>query len=291
MIADLTAGRPELPMDEEILVDLAPQVGRHPWWSARSRLVLALLSKFGIEPPARVLDAGCGWGTTLKALERRGYRTAGLDVSLAALERLDRPDRSLFRADLAGESLDGLPGDFEATLALDVIEHMDDDRGALTRLAETLRPGGLLVVSVPALPALFSEFDRVQGHRRRYLPETLRAAFEGTGLELEFVSWWGAWLVPLLARSRRRPKADPGESPAATYRRHLKLPPRPISWAFRLAFDLEQGRTLRGLTRTGTSLFAAARRPVPDWAGSSARGRSGRTAGDDSNRVILGPRR
>ncbi len=85
-----------------------------------------------------------------------------------------------------------------------MIEHLDDDRAAVSALGALVEPGGFLVVSVPALPEMYGEFDRVQGHRRRYLPETLRAAFEGSGLAIERLFWWGAWLVPTLRRQRRR---------------------------------------------------------------------------------------
>lgn len=250
-------------MDEAILADLADAVRRHPWWSARTRLVLGLLERLGVRAPARVLDAGCGWGVTLDALERRGFRAAGLDVSRRSLEAIDRPDRTLIEADLTRD-WPGLErrGTFDAVLALDVIEHLDDDRDAVRRLARLARPGGVVVVSVPALPELFNEFDRIQGHRRRYRPETLRGAFDGSGLELESIFWWGSWLVPLLGRQRRRPHGRAGESAASVYRRYLELPIWPIPWAFRLAFAREHRQALEGRLRRGTSLFAVARRPA-----------------------------
>lgn len=88
-------------MAEDILVDLACLIRRHPWWAARAALTLAVLDRAGIRPPARVLDVGCGWGTTLEALERQGYQAAGVDISRRALEQLDRSDRLLYVADLA----------------------------------------------------------------------------------------------------------------------------------------------------------------------------------------------
>ena len=115
-------------------------------------------------------------------------------------------------------------------LALDVIEHLDDDRAAVRRLGELVRPGGIVVVSVPALPELFTEFDAIQGHRRRYLPETLRAAFAGTGPGAGTGLLVGPWLVPTLRRQRARPRAEPGESPSEVYRRYLGLPPWPLAW-------------------------------------------------------------
>jgi 2-polyprenyl-3-methyl-5-hydroxy-6-metoxy-1,4-benzoquinol methylase len=252
-------------MPEEILVDLGAVVSRHPWWEARAGLTLRLLQVLGLQPPARVLDAGCGWGITLEALEQRGYQATGLDVSRRALERLDRPGRMLVEADLSGPIEHGGMV-YDAVLALDVIEHLDDDRAAVRRLGALVGPGGRLIVSVPALPALFTEFDAIQGHRRRYLPETLRAAFACSGLELERVFWWGRWLVPFVRRQRAGLGARPGESAPEVYRRYLQLPPWPLLWVARLAFWLEETAALQGRLRMGTSLFAVARRAAPDAA-------------------------
>lgn len=246
-------------MPEDILVALGESVRQHPWWRARARLTLGLLGDLGIKPPRRVLDAGCGWGSTLMALECAGYQVAGADVSRQTLERLDAPSRRLFEADLTKE----LPADvpkFDAVLALDVIEHLDDDRAAVGVLGKAVVPGGVLVVSVPALPELFTEFDEIQGHRRRYLPETLKFAFEGSGLAVERLFWWGEWLVPLLRRQRKAKRSRPGDSTAESYRRYLKLPPWPAPVFMKLGFAFEQGRAIQGKLKTGTSLFAVARR-------------------------------
>jgi 2-polyprenyl-3-methyl-5-hydroxy-6-metoxy-1,4-benzoquinol methylase len=247
-------------MDEQILVELAELVKRHPWWLARGKLVLTLLKRMGVDPPAQILDAGCGWGVTLELLERQGYRTIGMDVSRQALEKLDRPDRYLVEADLSQPFHAHSPRN-DAVLALDVIEHLDDDRGAIQRLGSLLRPGGALVVSVPALPEMFTEFDAIQGHRRRYLPEMLRAAFIGSDLRLDRMFWWGRWLVPALRRQRDRPLSSSGETPSEIYRRYLRLPPWPLLWVARLAFRAERELALRGMLPVGTSLIAVAHRP------------------------------
>ena len=217
MIEHWSEGVADFNMAEEILVDLAETIRRHPWWQARAALTLALLKTLQVAPPARVLDAGCGWGVTLDALEKQGYQATGMDVSRRTLEQLDRPDRNLVEADLT-RPIDREVKPFDAVLALDVIEHIDDDRAAVARLGCLARPGGIVIVSVPALPEMYTEFDRIQGHRRRYRPETLRAAFDGSGLALEQIFWWGQWLVPALRRQRAEFRLAPAS-----------LPRRPIS--------------------------------------------------------------
>jgi SAM-dependent methyltransferase len=260
-----TEGTPDAHMAAAILVELADEVRRHPWWRARTTLVLDLLRRRGVAPPGRILDAGCGWGTTLLGLENAGYRATGLDVARPMLERLDRerPGRDLIVGDLSSDwplaAADRF-GTFDAVLALDVIEHLDDDRAAVARLGRLARPGGLVLLSVPALPGLLGEFDEVQGHRRRYLPETLRAAFDDTGLTLDRLFWWGAWMVPILTRLRSKRRGEPGEPADLIYRRYLRLPPWPIPIALRLAFALDRRLAMAGLLATGTSLLALAHR-------------------------------
>ena len=263
MIVQWSSGSAEDSMWEDILSSLAGTVSRHPWFQARARMSVALLRELGVLPPARILDAGCGWGTNLLALERAGYRPIGLDISGRSLERLDRPGRELIQADLT-QPIPANAERYDAVMALDVIEHLDDDGRAVATLARLTKPGGVVIVGTPALPELFSEFDAVQGHRRRYLPGSLRQAFEGSGLLVEQILWWGSWMVPLLKRQRRgaAPSSRAAESPAETYRRYLNLPPWPLPLAMRLAFALDQPRTLRGALYTGTSLFALARRPL-----------------------------
>jgi SAM-dependent methyltransferase len=268
MIETWTQGAADEWMAEDLLTDVSDLIWRHPWSHARAHLVLALLESVKVRPPARVLDAGCGWGVTLDHLERRGYHVAGLDISKQALRRLDQPDRELIEADLTQELPSTRSKQFDAVLALDVIEHLDDDQSAVSRLAQLTKPGGVTILSVPALPELYSEFDAVQGHRRRYLPETLRQTCADSDLKIERVLWWGSWMVPLLRRQRKHKRAQPGASAAETYRQYLALPSWPVRQLLRLAFAVDQVRTLRGRPSRGTSLFALARRRMAD---SSAR--------------------
>jgi SAM-dependent methyltransferase len=197
-----------------------------------------------------VLDVGCGWGVNLLALESGGYTAIGLDSSRQILGRIDCPNRRLIEADLTQE-LPKQRVSADAMLVLDVIEHIDDDRAFLRRIAQLLLPGGVAVVSVPARPDLFSEFDRIQGHRRRYLPDSLRAAFMDSGLRVSQLFWWGAWMVPVLRRMRSVNK---------TYTDYLQLPWWPLPLAMQLLYALEQPIAMSGKLITGTSLFAVAER-------------------------------
>jgi 2-polyprenyl-3-methyl-5-hydroxy-6-metoxy-1,4-benzoquinol methylase len=257
MILTWSSGTPAENMDEEILVSLSDIVSRHPWWAARTDLVLAMLEGLGILPPASVLEVGCGWGINLQALEAAGYQITGLDISRRALDKLDRPHRQLIEADLSLGLPDSLPT-YDCVLALDVIEHIDDDHQAVRELGRLLNPGGRVIISVPALPDLYSEFDAVQGHRRRYTAQSLRACLEGAGFIVEDVLWWGQWMVKPLRARKRHTRSQPGDTNVDVYRRYLALPPWPAPWAMRIMFRIDRWRTLRHRNATGTSLIAIA---------------------------------
>lgn len=278
MIVTWSRGTADHNMPEELLVALGDCTRAHPWWQARAALTVALLRRIGVPPRARLLDAGCGWGVTLEAVARHGYDADGMDISRRVLERLDQPGRRLIEADIEQE-LREVVDPYDAVLALDVLEHLDDDRGAIRRLLGLVRLGGWLIVSVPALPELYSEFDAVQGHRRRYVPETLRAAFDGAPISSLTTFWWGAWMVPLLRRRmRRRPPAvapGPDTSDVAdslqTYRRYLRLPSWPGPSFMRLAFACEEKLAVSQRLSIGTSLFAFARKEAAPAPGSASR--------------------
>ena len=258
MISTWSRGAADENMPEEFLVATLECVRRHPWWQARAKLVLAALKENKVFPPATIAEIGCGWGTNMDVLEKAEYKITGFDISRRILEMIDRSERNLVEMDLNRE----LPGDhphFDTLLALDVIEHLDDDRGAICRMTKLLRPGGLAMVSVPALPELFSEFDEIQGHRRRYLPETLRAAFDGSGLTVQQIFFWGAWMIPILRRTRNQTDRKKKSSPK-TYLDYLRLPPWPVPPLMRFAYNYEEKMALKGSLKSGTSLFAIAGR-------------------------------
>lgn len=243
---------------EDIFMDSFDLASRHPWHHARTKLLLALLRSLNIHPPADILDVGCGWGLTLDALERQDYQVVGLDISRRALERVERPGRNLIAADIT-RPLPQNAKQYSVVVALDLIEHLDDDRAAILRLAQLTKPAGFIIISVPALPDLFSDFDAVQGHRRRYLPDTLREACSESGLIVERIFWWGSWLVTLLRIQRNRSRTCNAVSRSEIYRRYLAPPAQPVALALRLAFALDQKRALQGKAHIGTSLFAVVR--------------------------------
>jgi SAM-dependent methyltransferase len=159
-----------------------------PRHELRERLLLDLF--LSASPGRAVLDAGAGQGTMSTRLERLGYEVSSTDVSEALVEilraRLSGPVEEASVADLPfhDESFDG------AVLG-EVLEHVEDDRGALAELARVLRPGGVLAASVPANPALYGPSDEWAGHVRRYTRPALIEACTDAGFAVHQCLGWG----------------------------------------------------------------------------------------------------
>ena len=94
------------------------------------------------------------------------------------------------------------PGDFDLVAALDVLEHLDDDRASLATLSDRLKPGGKVLITVPAFPFLWSHHDEQHHHRRRYRKRQLVRLIRENGLEPEFAGYFNSLLFPLIAGVR-----------------------------------------------------------------------------------------
>jgi SAM-dependent methyltransferase len=175
-------------------------VASHFWFRWRMAALLRALRAVSadLSTPSRVLDVGCGPGVLATDLERAtAWTVDGTDLNLAALQRCGpRRGRTLYYD--VTDRLPALREAYDAAVVFDVLEHLPDPRSFVAAVAYHVRPGGLLLVNVPALPALTSAYDRAAGHLRRYTAETLRSELGGLPLELRAVRYWGLTLVPLL---------------------------------------------------------------------------------------------
>lgn len=183
---------------------------RHWWFRGRRRILAGLLA--GLDPPlprgARVLDVGCGTGANTPVLAAEGRSVVGLDPSPLALglhqrrvpEAAGRGATRRVRGH-AGQ-LPFADASFDLVVALDVLEHLDDDRAAAAELRRVVRTGGAVVVFVPALRLLWGLQDEVSHHRRRYRRATLRAVVAAGGLKLERITYFNTLLFPPILAAR-----------------------------------------------------------------------------------------
>jgi SAM-dependent methyltransferase len=130
------------------------------------------------------------------ALER-GYDAYGVDSNentIAAGQRfLDQ--RAQDPARLRAQPLSALLSQaerYKTVISMDCLEHIADDRAALAELVRLVQPGGRLLITVPALPWVFGERDRILGHYRRYTRSSLQALLEGQPLVVRELRYWNA---------------------------------------------------------------------------------------------------
>jgi SAM-dependent methyltransferase len=140
---------------------------RYWWFVSRRELVMHLVRRYVATPDPVIVDVGCGTGATASALGQVG-RVVGVDFSPLALKACaSRGLGTLLRA--KAEAIPLATGSVDAIVATDILEHLDDDLAALLEFRRILKPGGQVVVTVPAYQFLWSEHDLALMHRRRYV--------------------------------------------------------------------------------------------------------------------------
>lgn len=172
---------------------------RHFWFKSRNRCIAAALRTLpDLNAIRNVLEVGCGTGIVLEELQRLlpQARLVGLDLFQEGLEFARRRfDGTLIQADV----LQYRPEQpFDLVGAFDVIEHLDDDETLLRHLSERLRPGGHVVLTVPAHGGLWSYFDEVAHHRRRYEVAELKAKLVSAGFVNVYVTQFMMALFPIM---------------------------------------------------------------------------------------------
>jgi len=172
----------------------------HWWYVGRRRIVFDWLRPD--DRRRRVLDIGCGTGFNIEQLRARGFeKVVGLDVSNDAIAYArSRGLRALVRGD--GARLPFADAAFDLVLALDLIEHLEDDGEALRDMARVLAPGGRLLVFTPAYRFLWSLQDDVSHHFRRYTSRELRSKLSDAGFTVAKMTYANTFLFPVILAGR-----------------------------------------------------------------------------------------
>lgn len=184
----------------------------HFWMQWRHLGVLRALKSANV-PLQRALEIGCGNAIARGMLERDlGVPVDGCDLNRAGLEMAKPARGRLLFYDILDQEPSML-GRYDAVFLLDVVEHISDDTAFLAAALRHLRPGGVMVINVPASMLLFSQYDTVTGHVRRYTRRSLAELFRRSGMEPEGLRYWGFLMVPvLLARKARLRMVSPEET-------------------------------------------------------------------------------
>lgn len=236
---------------------------RHFWFAARNRAIQAALGRVRPRLPAapRVLEVGCGTGNTLRALA--GAFPDALLIGMDAYAEGLRLAAHRRCAQLVQGLLDVAPfrERFHVVALFDVLEHVEDDEGVLTRLRGLIEPGGWLALTVPAYRRLWSCVDEDSGHFRRYEPKALTQQLNRCGFHVCYQTPFMSLLYPLAILSRKIRGRSPGghASGAAVLQDELRV--RPGINGLLTVLLRQEGRFLSAWRRLpcGTSLIALAR--------------------------------
>jgi SAM-dependent methyltransferase len=177
-----------------IAYDLMAEFDESYWWYRARREILCDVIARAVPPQSDIVDFGAGAGATAALLGERGYRVVAAEVSEAALEACRM--RELRAVDLRKEQLQACSAD--CVLAGDVLEHVDDDLTLLMSLRRVLRPGGVLVATVPAYEFLWSGEDYVSEHVRRYTRAGLKRQLHKAGFDCVRCTYFNTLLLPTI---------------------------------------------------------------------------------------------
>lgn len=186
--------------------EVEAQVERDHWWfRGRRRILTRLIAELGLPPGARVLDVGCGTGANGPVLGAEGRFAVGIDAFAAPLALTgggagERGHAARLRSDAT--RLPFADHSFDLVVALDVLEHLADDVGAARDMHRVLRPGGALIIFVPALMILWGLQDDVSHHLRRYHAPQLRAVLTGANFEIGRTTYFNTLLFPPILAAR-----------------------------------------------------------------------------------------
>jgi SAM-dependent methyltransferase len=229
---------------------------RDHWWFVARRRILSRLIAREVRPPggARILEVGCGTGHNLAMLEAFGHVEASeLEPAARALaqQRLGRSVQSAALPDLSMYPEDA----FDLVALLDVLEHVADDSAALAAIRGRLKPGGKLLVTVPANRWMWSAHDAEHHHHRRYAKGGLKQVLTDAGFEIGLLSYFNSLLFPPIAAARLVGKVTGRESADDG------IPARPVNLLLQSVFGLEAGLIGRVPMPFGVSLVAVVQRP------------------------------
>ena len=239
---------------------------RHWWYRGRRRIVHTLLGRLDIGPSAELLDAGCGSGRTLDELAHYG-NVHGIELNpLGVAAARKRGHRDVHVAQV--EEMPFADETFDVVTCLDVIEHTPDDIASLKELLRVTKPGGALIVTVPAYQALWSRHDVVNRHFRRYRRGGLRTAAARAGWRLEFDTYFNSFYLLPAALVRLALKS----APETEHRSELALTPSSLDAVLELPMRFEATLIKHGASLpAGLSLLAVLRRAEPPAVASDRR--------------------
>jgi len=246
---------------DDLLRATADAEARHFWFHGFRAFVTPLVRKaVGGRTAPRILDCGCGTGANLELLGRFG-RAYGFDLSETGLGiAREAGRRSVARGDVAAAPFRSAT--FDLVTSFDVLYSLEqqDERDAAAELFRLLKPGGLALVNVAAMPMLRGDHSILARERRRYTRASLRQLLEPAGFTIVRLTYTNASLFVLVAIVRGYHRLR-GLSAEADAGQEITVPPAPINGALSALLSLEALWTRAFDNPFGSSLLCLARKP------------------------------
>ncbi|MEA5593945.1 class I SAM-dependent methyltransferase [Rivularia sp. UHCC 0363] len=244
-------------MEKDFYLQYASVEDKHWWFVARRQIIEQVILKLNLPKNAQILEAGCGTGGNLQMLSRYG-KVSAMELDEIACQLANQ--RQVIQVK-RGSLPDNIPfnSQYDLILILDVIEHLDDDLSALKALYYKLKPGGYLLVTVPAYQFLWSEHDEINHHKRRYRLTGLKQVVKNAGYKIGYGSYFNTVLFPVVAIVRglaKLPKQNKNQPSS-----DLVLPSKPVNQIFKWLFASERYLINRLSLPFGVSILLLARKP------------------------------
>ncbi|AGW89120.1 methyltransferase [Ralstonia pickettii DTP0602] len=242
-------------MSPDAYLEMAETEACHWWFRGRREIVATILSGLALPRNASILEIGAGTGGNLEMLSRFGNVSA-VEMDGTAL-RLAR-EKALGACDIrSGRCPDDMPfaeHSFDLVCLLDCLEHIADDAGSLDCAARMLKPGGAVLITVPAYQWLWSAHDVFLHHQRRYSRRSLHALATRCGMRVQRMSYFNTLLFPLAVVARISDRLSGNQKAMGA-----GLPPHPVNHALHRLFSSERHWLARGSLPFGISLMAIMR--------------------------------
>lgn len=244
-------------MDTRVYTELYTLEKDYWWHQAKRKIVFETLTKRQKgRNHIRILDAGCGTGIMLSELLEQFPNSLGVDHSTVALNFCKKRGLSnIHRGDLE-KKLPFKGSSFDVVTCLDVIEHLDHDDKAIKEFQRILKPGGELIITVPAYMALWTKHDEMLWHKRRYRRGQLAKLAKDHGFKIEKASYFYSFIAPVAFVLYRLGVMFKSRKSSSSV-----IPPKPFNWLLLQVCALERRLIDIVPMPTGISILLVAQKP------------------------------
>ena len=238
---------------------------RHWWFASRTRALMDLMDAIPLERGLSLLDVGCGAGNMMHHLSRYGH-VKGVEIDPRPVGVARQRGYDVDQGD-ASRGLIYADATFDVVTVLDVIEHNQDDLAVLREAHRVLKPGGRIVVTVPAFMWLWSHNDEINAHVRRYTIPELRARLGQAGFAVQHATYNNFFVFPMAAAlilvrraGDRRPRLASHHLSEDQYQVEMEPTSPPVNAVLSAVGWLEAQLLRRVSLPVGTSIIALARK-------------------------------